>query len=105
MTGRERMWMLETTITGMFTAFVAQKLIRGLFQTFRKDKAAAEVFDPNSSRFSWPDVVLWAAAGGIGLGIAKVTSARVATLGWEVVTSTLPPGVEDQSAALRRAEA
>jgi hypothetical protein len=90
MTGRERMWMLESTITGMLGAFVAQKLIRALYRAIRK-RAPASVFDPSDARFSWPDVVLWAAAGGIGLGIAKVTSARVATIGWEVATGTLPP--------------
>lgn len=87
--------MLESTITGMVGASVAQKLIRALYRAIRK-QAPASVFDPSSARFSWPDVVLWAAAGGIGLGIAKVTSARVATIGWEVATGTLPPGVEEK---------
>jgi hypothetical protein len=97
MTGRERMWMLESTVTGMLTAMVAQKLIRAAYRAIRKE-APASVFDPNSARFSWSDVVLWAAAGGIGLGIAKVTSARVASIGWKVATGTLPPGVGDEQA-------
>ena len=95
MTGRERMWMLESTISGMVGAWVASKLIRTLYQAIRK-RPPASVFDPSSARFSWPDVVLWAAAGGIGLGIAKVTSARVASIGWEVATGTLPPGVGEE---------
>jgi hypothetical protein len=95
MTGRERMWMLESTITGMLGAFVARKIIRALYRAVRKE-APASVFDPNSARFSWPDVVLWAAAAGIGLGIAKATSARIATIGWKVATGTLPPGVVDE---------
>jgi hypothetical protein len=94
MTGRERLWMLESTISGMLGAFVAQKVIKGLYRAVRKE-APASVFDPNSDRFSWPDVVLWAAAAGIGLGVAKVTSARIATIGWKVATGTLPPGVTD----------
>jgi Protein of unknown function (DUF4235) len=91
MTGRERMWMLESTITGMLGAFVARKIIRALYRAVRKE-APASVFDPNSARFSWPDVVLWAAAAGIGLGIAKATSARIATIGWKVATGTSPRG-------------
>ena len=79
----------------MFGAAVATKLIRGIFSVVRKDKAADAVFDPTSSRFSWPDVVVWAAAGGVGLGIAKVFSARVAAFGWEFATGTLPPGTEE----------
>ncbi len=87
--------MLESTITGMLGAFVARKIIRALYRAVRKE-APASVFDPNSARFSWPDVVLWAAAAGIGLGIAKATSARIATIGWKVATGTLPPGVVDE---------
>ncbi len=95
MTGRERMWMLESTITGMLGAFVARKIIRSLYKAVRKE-APASAFDPNSAGFSWPDVVLWAAAAGIGLGIAKVTSARIATIGWKAATGTLPPGVAEE---------
>jgi hypothetical protein len=87
--------MLESTIAGMLGAFVARKVIRALYRAVRKE-APASVFDPNSARFSWPDVVLWAAAAGIGFGIAKATSARIATIGWKVATGTLPPGVADE---------
>jgi hypothetical protein len=80
---------------GMVGAAVAAKLVRGVFAVVRKDKAPAAVFDPASARFSWPDVVVWAAAGGVGLGIAKVLSARLAAFGWEVATGTLPPGSEE----------
>jgi hypothetical protein len=51
------------------------------------------VFDPTNARFSWADALVWAAAAGVGLGIAKVVSARVAAFGWEVATGTLPPGI------------
>jgi hypothetical protein len=90
MTGRERVWMLESTVVGMLGATVAQKLIRAIYRAVRKEEPAS-VFDPTNPRFSWFDVVLWAAAAGIGLGVAKVTSARVATIGWKVATGTLPP--------------
>ncbi len=82
---------------GMFGAAVATKLIRGVFAAVRKDKTPDAVFDPASSRFSWPDVMVWAAAGGVGLGIAKVFSARLAAFGWEVATGTLPPGSDEPS--------
>jgi hypothetical protein len=39
---------------------------------------------------------VWAAAAGIGLGIAKVVSARVARIGWETATGTLPPGFVEE---------
>ena len=97
MSGRERVWLAETTVVGMLGAMIAQRVIRALYRAIRK-RAPESVFDPNSARFSWPDVVLWAAAAGIGLGVAKVTSARVARFGWEVATGTLPPGIVEERA-------
>ena len=94
MIGRERLWKLESTIAGMLGAMVAKRLLQALYRAARKDGAPETPFDPTHARFSWPDAVLWAAAAGIGLGIAKVVSARAAALGWEVATGTAPPGVE-----------
>jgi hypothetical protein len=93
--GRERTWKLVSTLTGMLGAMVAQRLIRAVYRAIRKEEPAS-AFDPHSARFSWSNVVLWAAAAGIGLGIAKVMSARVAAIGWEVATGTLPPGVAEE---------
>ena len=95
--GRKRLWKLESMITAVLGAFIAKRLIRAAFRVIRKDKAPTAVFDPTSAGFSWPDVVVWAAAAGVGLGVAKVVSARVAAIGWEVATGTLPPGVESQA--------
>ena len=97
MTGRERMWLAQSTLTGMLGAWIAQKLIRTLYQLVKRD-APASVFDLKSARFSWGNVVVWAAAAGIGLGIAKVVSARVAAIGWKVATGTLPPGATEGTA-------
>jgi len=97
MIGRERMWKLESWITGALGAFVAQVLIRAIYRMIRKDKAPSAVFDPANSRFSWPDAAAWAVAGGVGLAIAKMVSNRVAAIGWQVATGTLPPGAEEQA--------
>src|SRR5215213_10221378 len=94
MIDRERMWNRESWISGALGAFVAQALIRATYRMIRKDKAPSAVFDPANSRFSWTDAAVWAVAGGLGLASAKMVSARVAAIGWEVVTGTLPPGAE-----------
>ena len=97
--GRERVWKLESTIAGMLGAMIAQKLIKAVYRAVRDDAAPDTPFDPTHARFSWPDAVLWAAAAGIGLGIAKVVSARAAAVGWEVATGTAPPGADHGSTA------
>jgi hypothetical protein len=90
---RERMWKLLTTVVGLIGGLLARKALRAAYEAIRKDPDAPSPFDPTNAQFSWVNVVVWALAAGLGLGIAKVVSARLATLGWEVATGTLPPGV------------
>ena len=99
--GRERIWKLESWITGAVGAFVAQLLIKTIYRMLRRDKAkgSAAVFDPNSSRFNWPDAAVWAVAGGLGLALAKIVSARLAAIGWQAATGSRPPGYEEQQAS------
>lgn len=98
--GPERLWKVVSTITGMLGALLARKLIRAAYGAIRNDAAPDTPFDPTNARFSWPDALLWAAAAGIGLGVAKVLSARVAAMGWEAATGTVPPGVVEEPAVV-----
>jgi hypothetical protein len=91
MTSRERNWKLASTLTGVLGALVAKRLMRAGYHVVRKDAASATPFDPRSARFAWGDALLWAAAAGIGLGITKVLSARIAAAGWEFFTGERPP--------------
>jgi len=95
--GRQRMWKLESWATGALGACIAQVVIRAVYRMIRKDKAPSAVFDPANSKFSWPDALVWALAGGAGLAIAKMLSNRVAAIGWSLATGTLPPGAEEQA--------
>lgn len=98
--GRERMWKLVATVTGMLGAMLANKLIKAAYGALRKDTEPTTPFDPTKAGFSWSDAVLWAAAAGIGLGVTKVVSARVAAIGWKAATRTLPPGVNEEPAVI-----
>ena len=84
----------------MLGGLLAQKLIRAASQAIRRNEAPATPFDPTNPEFSWPDALLWAAAAGIGFGIAKVMSARLAAIGWEAATGSLPPGEAEERASL-----
>jgi len=97
--GRERAWKVVSGISGLLGAMVAQKLMSAAYRAIRKDTAPDSPFDPADARFTGPGALRWSIAAGIGLGIAKVVSARVAAIGWEAATGTLPPGVEEPTAA------
>src|SRR5579863_4749156 len=96
MISRERMWKLVSSGIGLLGGLLARKLIRATYQAVRKDTAPATPFDPTNPGFSWPDALLWGAAAGIGLAIAKMMSARLAAIGWEAATGTLPPGAIEE---------
>ncbi len=98
--GRERMWKLVSTIGGMLGGLLAKKLLRTIYQAVRKDTDPATPFDPTNPRFSWPDALLWAAAAGVGLAIAKMMSARLTAIGWKAVTGAPPPGDVEEPAAV-----
>ena len=72
MVSRERIWRLVSISSGLLGGLLARRLIRVAYQIVRKDTAPVTPFDPTNPQFSWPDAVLWAAAAGIGLGVAKV---------------------------------
>ena len=99
MINRQRMWKLESWATGALGAFIAELLLRTLYRTIRKDKAPSAVFDPDNRQFSWPDAALWAVAGGLGLALAKIASARVARVGWKFATGTTPPQDRERTAS------
>jgi hypothetical protein len=90
------MWKLVTTITGMLGAMAVKELLRAGYRATHRDTSAGMPAGSTSARFSWPNALVWGAAAGIGLVIARIASARVAALGWAVATGKRPPGfVED----------
>ena len=95
---RERGWKLLSVGTGVLAGMLAKRLMRATYQAISKDSARSTPFDPNNPRFSWLDAMLWAPSVGVGLGIAKIVSARIAAFGWETATGTLPPGVAEEPA-------
>ena len=92
---RERMWWLESTVTGVLGAMIAERLLRSFYRTVRK-QSPDSVFDPDSARFAWADFLLWAVVGGIGLGTAKVATNRIVAVGWRMATHTEPPKGDDE---------
>lgn len=97
--GREMKWKLVATVSGMVGAKIAESLLKAGYGAITKGKRAGSPFDPSDARFRWSDALRWSVAGGIGLGVAKVVSARVAAIGWKAATGGLPPGVEQPTVA------
>ena len=93
---RQRIFKLLSAGIGMLCGLLAKKLLRAGYQLVRRDATAPSPFDPTRVGFSWINALAWAIAAGIGLGMARVVSNRIATMSWEVATGTLPPGVVEE---------
>ena len=100
MTNRERAWKGISYLSGVLGAMLAKRLMRAGYQAIRKDADPASPFDPTDARFSWPDAVLWGLAAGIGLGVARAVSTRVAAIGWKAATGERPPVAVELPAAI-----
>jgi hypothetical protein len=96
MISRQLRWKIVSVGTGVLAGMLAKKLMRTIYQAVRKDTSPTSPFDSANARFSLSGALLWAAAAGIALGIAKIVSARIATFGWEAATGTLPPGGSEE---------
>jgi len=92
--GRETTWKIVSTVSAMAGALAARKLLELGWNAVRKDGGSKATLDPADRRFSRKDAVLWAITVGIGVGIARIISTRLAVIGWEAATGTHPPGVE-----------
>ena len=95
--GRKLSWKLVSTATGLLGTLVAKRLLRAAYSAVRKDTPST-AFDSTSARFSWPSALVWAAAAGVGLVIARIVGDRAAAIGWELTTGTVPPGVDEEPA-------
>ena len=91
------MWRAVTTATGIVSAMLAKRAMLAGYHAVRKDSTTP--LDPHDERFSWKNAVLWSLAAGVGLGVTRVISTRIAELGWEAATGTLPPTGESMAGA------
>jgi hypothetical protein len=94
---RTAMWRAVSAAAGLLSALLMRKVREAGYRAVRGD-SSAPIPAVTDARFSWPDAALWAAALGIGVGIARMVSTRVAVAGWEAATGTLPPGLVDAPA-------
>jgi Protein of unknown function (DUF4235) len=92
-------WRGVSWISGFLCALVVKKLLRASYRAVRKDTDPATAFDPTKAGFSWSDALLWGAAAGIGLVMARIVGDRLAALGWQAATHSPAPGPVEEPAA------
>jgi hypothetical protein len=96
MSSRERVWQGLTIASGLVGVAAAKRALWAGYRAARRGRGPSSPFDPTDAQFSWFDALLWGAVSGVGLGIARVMSTRLAAAGWKLATGDHPPGSVEQ---------
>lgn len=85
-------WKAASTLAGVAGAVAARRLTSALWSMFSSSDAEPPL-NPADRRISWAESLQWAVAAGVGAGVARLVSMRVAAAGWESATGSPPPGI------------
>ena len=85
-------WTLISRLSGVGGAILARKVLRWLWPG-RLSAGQEPPLNPADRRIGWVPALQWAVAAGVGAGLARLVSQRLAAAGWEAATGDPPPGV------------
>jgi hypothetical protein len=92
----QMMWRLIGGATGA----AAGVLVRaGLKATWKAARGEEPPENPASPSTSWPEALVWAAATGVGLAVARLVAQRGAAEAWRSATGAYPTDVQRSGAA------
>lgn len=81
------LWNIYAGGVGVLSALIAQKAVRGAWKLATGDEPP----DPNDPATPLGEALIWALAGGIGIGIAQLLTNRIAADQWEKAMGTPAP--------------
>ena len=90
------MWKVVGGAVGAAAALMARV---GLKATWKAVRGEEPPENPASPSTSWPEALVWAAASGVGLGVARLVLQRGAAEAWRSATGAYPAEVERSGAA------
>lgn len=85
---KSMVWNGLTLASATLAAIGARKLLAAAWPGRRQPP-----LNPADRRIDWGEALAWAIASGIGAGVARTVSRRLAATGWERATGETPPGV------------
>jgi hypothetical protein len=83
-----RIWQGVAAVTGMVAAAAVR---RAAVATWKTTKHEDPPENPAARDVGWRDALTWAAAIGVGAGVARVVAQRGAAAAWERATGDPPP--------------
>ncbi|MCW2500287.1 MAG: hypothetical protein JWN87_1963 [Frankiales bacterium] len=89
------LWKALAVTSGMLAARATKA---ALDKGWRKKVGDEPPRNPAAPGTDWKEAVVWAAASGTALALAKVAATNGAAKVWQKTTGNLPPGVEEVGA-------
>jgi hypothetical protein len=84
------LWKLVSLGVGTAAGFAAERVVAAGWTLIARQGPPSDTAD---RRRPWLETVAWAAAVGIGAGVARAVANRSAAAVWEAATNDTPPGV------------
>lgn len=85
-------WKATSTLAGVGGAMLARTLTNKVWSAFSSSSVEPPL-NPADRRIDWATAIQWSVAAGIGAGIGRLVSQRLAAAGWEAATGSTPPTV------------
>lgn len=85
-------WKAVSTLSAIAGGIVTRKVVEAAWTALSRSDVEPPL-NPADRRVDWPTALQWAVAAGVGMGIGRLVSQRVAAAGWERATGSAPPGV------------
>ncbi len=85
-------WKVVSTASGLLAGAAVRSLIGWAWGRWSPSDHDPPL-NPADRDIAWGEAISWAVAAGVGAGVARVVSDRVAASGWELATGAPPPGI------------
>lgn len=86
-------WQAVSTLSAVVGGIATRKAVAALWGALSSSDVEPPL-NPADRRVHWITAVEWAVAAGVGVGLGRVVSQRLAAAGWERATGSTPPGVK-----------
>ncbi len=86
---KQVLWSVASALSAMVAAMFVRKMVAAIWPG-----EETPPLNPADRKIGWQQALGWAALSGLGAGVARTMSRRVAAAGWEAAFGETPPGVE-----------
>ncbi len=88
-------WKVVSTASGLLAGALVRKALAWAWGRFSPSEHEPPL-NPADRDIGWGEAITWSIAAGVGVGVARVVSDRLAASGWELATGQAPPGVRPE---------